>query len=69
MKELKKDTRVILFFSWATGEGDYINLPYGVIKHVVRVFEKFNQYYLPIVQVGKKKFYFSSRKGTLKPLS
>ncbi len=68
MKKLKKDTRVILFFTWATGEGDSIDLPYGMLRHVVQMFEKFNQDFLPIVQVGKKKFYFASSKGTLRPL-
>ena len=68
MKEPKKKTRVVLFFSWATGEGDYINLPYGLLPGAVKMLERYNQYFIPIVQIGKKKFYFGTEKGTLKPL-
>jgi len=65
---LKMKDRVVLFFSWATGEGDYIELPFGLLAGAVRMLMGYNQYFIPIVQVGKKKFYFLNEKGTLKPL-
>jgi len=69
MNKIKKDTRVILYFQWATGESDYINLPCGLLKDVVKIVEKYDQYFVPVVQVGKGKFYFCSNKGTLRPLT
>ena len=68
MKNPKKETRVTLFFTWATGESDYIDLPFGLLKKAVQICEKYNQYFVPIVRIGKEDYYFGTEKGTLKPL-
>lgn len=63
-----KQTRVTLFFTWSTGEADYIDLPFGLLSPTVKILVGYDQNFIPIVQIGKGKFYFGTEKGTLKPL-
>lgn len=65
---LKKTDRVVLFFAWSTGESDFIDLPFGLLKQMVKLVEKYDQGFVPMVLVGKKKYYFGTEKGTLRPL-
>lgn len=66
--KLEKNVRVILFFTWSTGEADYVDLPFGLLEPTVKILEGYYQNFVPIVQVGKKKYYFGTEKGTLRPL-
>ena len=68
MKKPNKHTRVTLFFTWSTGEADYVDLPFGLLKQMVKLIEEYDQKFVPIVQIDKGKYYFGTEKGTLKPL-
>lgn len=68
MAKLKRDNRMQLFFSWADGKGDFIDLPYGMLKDIVKILERYDQYCVPMVMAKGQKFFFVSETGKLEPL-